>query len=94
MGPLHEGDLVQSKVRLVDADDNDADVAQSGDLGRVESVDNGPPFPTACVVWERTGRLYDVLLDEVEVLAEPGFATTPATTPRKARTVYIRRGVQ
>ncbi len=85
------GDFVQSKTKIDDEGDS---VAEKGDVGRVIVKHCDPEFgwclPT--VRFERTGRIYDVFPEEIDVLAEKDFATTEATTPKKPRRTAIKRG--
>lgn len=87
---LKVGDFVQSKVDLLD---DDVEPARRGDTGEIVFVDDTGPWVTAAVRWERTGRVYDVTPDEVDVLAEAGFASSEQTTPKKTRRVPVKRGV-
>lgn len=88
---IRVGDFVQAITFIID---EGRVVAEPGDVGTIIGKEYIPGFgfcfPTA--KFERTGRIYDVTPNEVDVLAEPGFAATQDTTPRKPRRVAIKRG--
>lgn len=84
------GDLVQAVLDISDVDTGE-EIAREGDLGRVVSKGE---YSAPTIHWERTDSFGDALPDlQFKIVAEPDFAATQATTPKRTRRDFVRRGM-